>query len=95
MTYSVTAISWGDWRAEFVGPTDDGKHVVRIRTHRTLPKEPLVYTEVVVDDGGERGLREAIFAHGRRKGRSQHLQDSNGHWVVQLVDLEFPTGGIL
>ena len=90
MTYSVTAISWGDWRAEFVTTTDDGKHVVRIRPHRTTAKAPVVYTELVVTDDGELGLREAMYTLGRRQGRTQHLLDAHPQWYARLAARDLP-----
>lgn len=83
--YSVTAISWGPWRAEFVGPVEGG-HRVRIRPHRARGKDGQPdWTQVVVDDATEEGLREAIFTVARRKrAKLIALDDANPRWMARV-----------
>jgi hypothetical protein len=85
VSYPVTAISWGPWRAEFVGPVAGG-HAVRIRPHKTRGHEGQHdWTTVVVSDATEEGLREAVFTVARRKrAKLIELDKANPRWMARV-----------
>lgn len=78
----VTAVSWGPYRAEFVGPVENG-HTVRIRLHDTQKDDFLV--DVTVREDTEVGLREALWAFAQERKEDTPLRDADAKWHT-IVD---------
>ncbi len=55
----VTAVTWGPWRAEFLGEPE--APIVRVRTHqhKGIPSE--IVADVPTDDPTEAGLRTVLM----------------------------------
>ena len=73
----MTAVSWGPYRAEFVGPVENG-HTVRIRLHDSQRADFLV--DVTVRDDTEVGLREALLAYAQDRREDAPLHDADERW---------------
>ena len=82
----VTAVSWGPYRAEFVGPVDGG-HTVRIRLHDSQKDDFLV--DVTVTDDTEVGLRAALWTFAQDRKAETPLREADAKWHT-IVDRRAP-----
>lgn len=81
---SVTAVSWGPWRAEYRAGA------IAIRGHRERGKPLPVASMVPLEElDGEDGLRAAIWRHARASGlHLTLLTDADQRWVERLTEDE-------